>query len=324
MKNIRNPEAYGALDLGSNNCRLLVAQRDVSGFKVIDSFSQIVRLGEGVSRSGILSDRAIDRTFDALKTCKKKIERNKVSHFRAVVTAACRQASNSQQFIDHVFIELGIKLEIIDSQEESSLALEGCSSLLCSSVSNALIFDIGGCSTELIWVSLSELERPRIINWISLECGVVSLVEQYGTDNSSRGNYPKMVEDAARLMTKFFDQIKMSDLDYKNGVQVIGTSGTATTIAALHLGLERYDRTKVDGLFLGRHDICLQVNRLLALSDEERSAMGSIGIGRGDVVIAGCAILEAIFRFCPIDTIRVADRGLREGILLELMRADIV
>jgi len=313
---------YGALDLGSNNCRLLVAKPEISGFRVIDAFSRIVRLGEGVADTGRLSDDAMARTLSALDVCAGKLRRRGVTRFRGVATEACRLAENCDSFLARALAEAGLDLEIISGREEVALAFDSCSPLLEATASHALVFDIGGCSTELIWVRLDVGAPPEVIDWASLPCGVVSLSERHGGDRIAEMTYRAMMAEADTLVAPFVAGLGIADALAGGSLQVLGTSGTVTTIAGLHLGLPRYDRAQVDGFHLKFKDIRCQVDRLLAMDFEERAAEPCIGVGRGDVVVAGCAILEAILGACPSEIVHVADRGLREGMLLGMMRAD--
>ena len=313
---------YAALDLGSNNCRLLVAKPEPTGFRVIDAFSRIVRLGEGVAETGHLSDAAMARTLSALDVCAGKLRRRGVTRFRGVATAACRLARNCDAFLARASAEAGLDIEIIDGREEVSLALDSCSPLLEATASHALIFDIGGCSTELIWVSLADGAPPDLVAWASLPCGVVSLAERHGDRDIAAKTYDAMMAEAEALVAPFVAGLGIGDPLSDGSLQLLGTSGTVTTLAGLHLGLPRYDRAQVDGFRLTFEDIRCQVDRLLAMDVQERAAEPCIGVGRGDVVVAGCAILETILRACPAEIVRVADRGLREGILLGMMRAD--
>lgn len=313
---------YGALDLGSNNCRLLVAKPQLSGFRVIDAFSRIVRLGEGVAETGRLSDAAMARTLAALEVCAGKLRRRGVSRFRGVATEACRLAGNCDEFLARAADEAGLELEIISGREEVALALDSCTALLEAKATHALLFDIGGYSTELIWVRMAAHQPPRLAEWTSLPCGVVSLAERHGGDSIAATTYDAMVAEAEILVAPFVADLGVGDLLAEGTLQLLGTSGTVTTIAGLHLGLKRYDRAQVDGFRLSLEDVRRQVDRLLAMNFKERAAEPCIGVGRGDVVVAGCAILEAILRACPAEIVHVADRGLREGMLLGMMRAD--
>ena len=317
------PAIYAALDLGSNNCRLLVAKPVAPGFRVIDAFSRIVRLGEGVAESGRLSDEAVARTLSALRVCAGKLRRRGVTRFRGVATEACRLAENCDAFLARAEAETGLELEIISDREEAALALDSCTPLLEATASHALLFDIGGCSTELIWVRLADGAAPLLDDWTSLPCGVVSLAERHGGDRITAPTYGAMVAHAENLMAPFIAGLGIADLAAGGAVQLLGTSGTVTTIAAL-AGSPAVTaiRAQVDGFRLGFDDVRRQIDRLLAMNLEQRAAEPCIGAGRGDVVVAGCAILEAILRACPVPIVHVADRGLREGMLLGMMRAD--
>ena len=315
-------EVYAALDLGSNNCRLLVAKPESTGFRVIDAFSRIVRLGEGVAENGLLSDAAMTRALSALDVCAAKLRKRGVTRFRGVATEACRLAKNCDDFLARAADQAGLELEIISGGEEARLALDSCTPLLEAEASHALLFDIGGCSTELIWVRLVDGEAPEVADWVSLACGVVSLAERHGGDVIAGHTYDVMVAEASTLVAPFIEALGSDELVAAGDVQMLGTSGTITTIAGLHLGLNRYDRAQVDGFRLGAGQIRSQVDRLLDMNFKQRAAEPCIGAGRGDLVVAGCAILEAILRACPVSIVDVADRGLREGMLLGMMRAD--
>lgn len=312
---------YSAIDLGTNNCRLLVAQQTANGFRVIDSFSRIVRLGEGLNRNGTLSAAAIDRTIDALNICVAKMQRRGVTHMRNVATQACREAQNCDEFIERVEKEVRIKLHIIDPVEEARLAVLGCKALLDRKFSNAIVFDIGGGSTELIWVKIRRNGLPEILDWTSVPFGVVNLSEKYGTMESiSAAHYAEMKQTILQGVKPFEQKNNMQGLVEKGQVQLLGTSGTITTLTSMYLDLDSYDRNRVDGAWVdsGRiRDLC---QKLAILNYEERVALKSIGADRADLVVAGCAILETIMDLWPIGRIRVADRGIREGMLLDMMR----
>jgi exopolyphosphatase/guanosine-5'-triphosphate,3'-diphosphate pyrophosphatase len=318
----RRERAYGAIDLGTNNCRLLVARPDGASFRVVDAFSRIVRLGEGVAESGQLSESAIERTIGALKVCAGKLRRRGVTHYRAVATEACRRAGNCDMFIDRADCETGLAIEIISAAEEVQLALDGCTPLLDRSAPRALLFDIGGGSTELIWVRLSEGESPKLEAWTSISHGVVTLAERYGGDRVDRGTYETMIAEVGTAIAPFAAAQQVGNACEKDDVQLIGTSGTVTTIAGIHLGLPRYDRDRVDGIHLNFPDAQKVIEAIIDQDYETRAAQPCIGPGRGDVFVAGCAILEAIMQICPAGRIRVADRGLREGMLLQMIRSE--
>lgn len=328
-------QVYGALDLGTNNCRLLLARPSRRGFRVVDAFSRIIRLGEGVSQSGRLSDAAMRRTIDALRVCAAKLARNDVVRARCVATEACRIASNGRDFLRRVEGEVGLRLEVLDRETEASLAVSGCASLIDYRADYVLVFDIGGGSSELIWLDLSSHAKdgpdvggrrpsvkPRIGAWTSLPVGVVTLAERFGGHDVTPEIFEDMVACVSDLLRPFEALHEFRQRANGGNVHLLGTSGTVTTVAGIHLGLKRYDRTRVDGCWLSIEEIQTVTYALLARSYEERVAEPCIGHERADLVLAGCAILEAILRMWPAERLRVADRGLREGILATLMSED--
>jgi len=324
-------ELYGALDLGTNNCRLLLARPTSSGFKVVDGFSRIVRLGEGLSASGRLSDEAMERTIDALRACKTKIDNQNVKKFRLIATEACRAAENADGFLSRIEQETGIVLEVVDRQTEAQLAVTGCADLVEPGVAGAIIFDIGGGSSELAWLDFRG-GRPKspgkmassIRSWQSLPVGVVSIAERFDGITVTPESFEEMVAYVASHLKKFRGREKLKRTLAEHPMHLVGTSGTVTTLAGLHLGLERYDRSKVDGLWMRSDQVEDTMRVLINMDYERRKANPCIGKDRADLVLPGCAIFEAIRREWPCDRIRVADRGLREGILISLMSQDRV
>lgn len=322
---------YAALDLGTNNCRLLIARPHEQGFRVLDGFTRIVRLGEGLTSTGRLSDAAMERTFEALRLCRNKLREHEPTRMRLIATEACRSASNGVEFIARVERELGLSLEIVDRQTEASLAVTGCADLIEESSDGALMFDIGGGSSELAWLDFrgGRPKRPgrmasSIRSWQSLPVGVVSIAERFGGVDVTRESFEAMVEFVSGHLRQFRGREKLRRMIAEHPVHLIGTSGTVTTLAGLHLGLERYERQKVDGLWMTREEIDATMNALLNMPFERRVAHACIGKDRSDLVLPGCAIFEAIRREWPTERVRVADRGLREGILISLMDADKV
>jgi exopolyphosphatase/guanosine-5'-triphosphate,3'-diphosphate pyrophosphatase len=312
---------YGAIDLGTNNCRLLVARPHEGGFTVIDAFSRIVRLGEGLSQTGRLSDAAMDRAVGALGICADKLKRRNVSLSRSVATEACRRAKNGREFVERVRTEIGIVLDIIEPQEEARLAVLGCHKLLEPGDGPALIFDIGGGSTELVLVEQSAA-GPKIHSWWSAPWGVVSLTESEGREALEGPDrlaaYKRMRERARRAFANFAAMLPQQ----KDGIRLLGTSGTVTTLASVHLALPSYDRRAVDGLHVPI-EAMQKISAMIASMDYgERSSLPCIGSDRADLVVAGCAILEAIMEIWPAKNLGVADRGIREGILRSLMARD--
>jgi exopolyphosphatase/guanosine-5'-triphosphate,3'-diphosphate pyrophosphatase len=316
-------DVCAALDLGTNNCRLLVARRHGDGFRIIDAFSRIVRLGEGLAGTGLLSEVAMDRTLAALRVCAGKVARSGARRARYVATEACRRAANCGDFLDRVRRDTGIAIEIISSGEEARLVVAGCASLLDPSLPHGIVFDIGGGSTELAWIDIEgELRRPVVRDYVSVPHGVVTLADRYGGHVVTEALYDAMVEETQAALAPFAQDRDTEALIAANRIQLLGSSGTVTTLAGVHLDLPRYDRARVDGTTLTFDEIERASRRLAALSWDQRAAHPCIGCDRADLVLAGCAILEAICRLWPVGCLVVADRGIREGILLGLFQAN--
>lgn len=334
-RDARPDGVYGALDLGTNNCRLLLARPSRRGFRVVDAFSRIIRLGEGVSQTGRLSEPAMSRTLDALKVCAAKLGRAKVRRSRLVATEACRVAENGGEFLDRVRDKLGLEIEILTREVEARLAVSGSAALIDPSCDFVLVFDIGGGSSELILLDLTRRSRQRdrrfagrldaqhcMVAWTSLPIGVVTLAERFGGRHVAPTDFEAMVVETTRLLIDFEGQHKVAERLAGRRMHMLGTSGTVTTVAGIQLGLTRYDRNRVDGCWLSVGDVRGVTTNLLGRSYEQRIAEPCIGRDRADLVLAGCAILEAILRMWPCERLRVADRGLREGILTTLMVED--
>lgn len=310
---------FAALDLGTNNCRLLVAEPSVDGFEVVDSFSRITRLGQGLVVRDRLSEAAMARTLAALKVCQRIIERNHVRLARCVATEACRRAINGTGFLARVRRVTGLDLELLSHEEEARLAMLGCLPLVDEEADHLLMLDIGGGSTELVWLD----RGPRgfdadACQSISLPLGVVTLSESFAGPDRRR-YYRRMVEMVAAGLNRARLEVGLGSPARTGRIQLLGTSGTLTTLAAVHLGLRRYDRGRVDGLRLPFAAIQAVGEELRQMDDRTRAANPCIGAGRADLVVAGCAILDAIHHVWPVGWLRVADRGVREGILHTLM-----
>ena len=313
--------AYAALDLGTNNCRLLIAKAGGDGFTIVDAFSRVVRLGEGMTATGRMSDEAMDRAVEALAVCAEKLKKRNVVLARSVATEACRQASNGAQFIERVRAETGIMLDIISPKEEARLAVMGCHVLLEAGKGPALIFDIGGGSTELVLVATDGLV-PHIVDWVSVPWGVVSLTESERHDDADvearMKTYAEMRAKVSASFAEFAARLPVGAGDHR----LLGTSGTVTTLASVYLGLPSYDRSAVDGLHLPTAAMREISRELAGRSIAGRAEFPTIGHDRADLVVAGCAILEAILDIWPAERLGVADRGIREGILRALMASD--
>lgn len=315
-----DPPIFAALDLGTNNCRLLIAEPARHGtFRIVDAFSRIVRLGEGIASQGRIADAAIERTIEALKVCAGRMRRRRVTHIRAIATEACRRASNGGEFLVRAEAETGIALEVISPAEEARLAVVGCTPLLDPDRRRALVFDIGGGSTELAWLSVKGPDRAEMLDWTSLPVGVVTLAEKFGGVMVDDDVYARMVDEVRRALAAFARKHTAAKASAEHGFQLLGTSGTVTTLAAVRMNLPRYDRSRVDGSWMSRREIQKVIADIRALPFEGRAANPCIGRDRADLVLAGCAILDAIVDAWPEQRLRIADRGLREGVLMGLM-----
>ncbi len=320
---------YAALDLGTNNCRLLVATPRDYGFRVVDAFSRIVRLGEGIGTNNRLSDAAMRRAIEALAICGDKLAERDVGRTRLIATEACRMAENGTEFIERVRTETGLSLEIVSRETEARLAVAGCASLVDPNAAGVLLFDIGGGSSELVWIDLTPAPNgrrrrmaDRIRTWMSLPVGVVSISERHGGRHVSPAAFADMVAEVSAMLADFPQVEELDRAVAAGGIHMLGTSGTVTTLAGVHLGLPRYDRRRVDGTWLAGGVVADLIETLVGMDYDARMANPCIGRERADLVLAGCAILEAIRRRWPCDRLRVADRGLREGMLVELMVED--
>ncbi|MDN2568429.1 Ppx/GppA family phosphatase, partial [Aquibium sp. A9E412] len=319
--------AYAALDLGTNNCRLLVAVPERPGqFRVVDAFSRIVRLGEGLTASGRLGEPAMQRAVEALGVCAGKLGARRLRRTRLIATEACRAAANGAEFLARVEAQTGLALEVIDRRTEARLAVSGCGSLVERGTEGVVLFDIGGGSSEIALIDLSGRRTPRladhIVSWTSLPVGVVSLAERFGGRHVTPELFEAMVADVSALLAGFEGRDRLDHVAGGGRFHLLGTSGTVTTLAGVHLGLPRYDRRRVDGLWMDRAAVDRMIATLLGWDFDRRRANPCIGADRADLVLAGCAILEAIRRLWPSERLRVADRGLREGMLTEMMALD--
>ena len=324
----RPPVCYGALDLGTNNCRLLIATPDDraaegTGFRVVEAFSRIVRLGEGLSRTGRLDEAAMERAVAALSVCADKLRRRRAVKVEAVATQACRQASNGADFVARVEAATGLHLRVIAPEEEAQLSVAGCSALLDPEAEAALVVDVGGGSTELSWIDLARTRaqgRPHVEAWLSVPLGVVTLAERFPEPAPADAAWFRaMVDHVCGEVGRFTAADGLRERFRTGRSQLIGTSGAITSLAGLHLGLRRYERARVDGLRLTHADCRAAADRLLAMTREGRAAEPCIGPDRADLVLAGAAILDGVQELWPCARVRVADRGLREGLLMSLM-----
>ncbi len=324
-RTVREAPCYAALDLGTNNCRLLIATPTPGGFRVVEAYSRIVRLGEGLSQTGRLSEAAMDRALSALAVSAEKVRRRRVVKLRAVATQACRSAENGQAFVERVALETGLGLQIITPHEEARLSVAGCLGLLDREAQAALVVDVGGGSTEMSWVDLSGPAQaadrtPPIKAWLSIPIGVVTLAERLPEGEAPTDQWFRaMVEIVKAEIAGFRRADVLRPVFAADSAHLVGTSGAITSLAGLHLGLDRYDRSRVDGIWMTRADCERAADLLLSLTPSQRARQPCIGPDRADLVLAGAAILQAVQELWPCSRVRVADRGLREGVLMSLM-----
>lgn len=313
---------YAAIDLGTNSCRLVIATPTPSSFRIVETFSKITRLGEGIINNNELSRPAIKRTIGALKVCAGVLaEYAPIHSSRFVATAACRRAINCKNFLEQVKKETDLNLEIISSQEEARLAVVGCIPLLARNIKRALIFDIGGGSTEISLARTTNNGNTFIEGFISLPYGVVTISEAFPSHDMTDLAYNTIIERTHKILNDFEEKHHIREAIANQEIQIIGTSGTVTVLGAVHLNLPRYNRSAVDGIAMSKQDIDHTIAKIKRIGDEGRKKHPCIGSSKADLTMAGCAIIEALTSFWPISEITVADRGIREGILLDLMHS---
>ncbi len=312
------PRTIAALDLGTNNCRLLIARPVCGGFEVVNGFSRIVRLGQGLVETGELCEAAMARTIEALTICAAKVRRLRVHRARYVATEAARRAANCAGFLARVKESTGIDLEIISAREEAELTLMGCLPLLDRRVPHAVVFDVGGGSAEIVWLRLRDDAAPDVLGWMSLPLGVVTVTERHGGSDFTDAEYRATVAEVEQQLRPFEERHGIRRHLEKGRAQMLGTAGAVTTVAGVNMGLRRYNRAIVDGSYLNLPDVHTICRSLSGSTYDQRIEHPAIGPGRAELVVAGCAILEAICRTWPAGRLRVADRGVRDGILFDL------
>lgn len=323
----RRPRAvFGSIDLGTNNCRMLVGAPAGQGFQVLDSFSRVVRLGEGLYETGRLSPKAMERAIISLNICAERARRwsnggiGQPIKLRAVATEACRQAENGLEFIRLARDATGLPLEIINPREEAELAVESCASLLQKAGRRAVLFDIGGGSTEIAWVRLDHGAQPRLIGYLSVPVGVVTLSERSAGACYEPAGFSRMVDDVIAKLRPFEEVHRIGEEIRRGGVAMVGTSGTVTTLAGVSLNLDRYRRGRVDGVSLARAEVDKALAHTRSLGREGLIRHPCVGHERVEFVLPGCAIFAAIHELWQAPALTIADRGLREGMLMRLMR----
>ena len=325
----RQGATYAALDLGTNNCRLLIARDQGDSFRIIDSYSRVVRLGQGLASTGRLSEMSMEAAVEAIAVCASKMKNKRVKQWRCVATEACRKASNGEEFLKRVKAETGISLEIISARVESRLAVMGCLNLVDPTKDVALVIDIGGGSTELSWVDIRKLRdentehrlyRPPISAWASLPIGVVTLSERVPEIEDKTVWYNQLRDVVRETIKEQGCETRFTNLFQEGRGHIIGTSGTITSLAGIHLKLPYYQRAKVDGLWFRSADAVSVARDMGSRTFDDRAKEPCIGTDRANLLVAGCAITDVLCEMWPSKMIRVADRGLREGMLIGLMQ----
>ena len=311
---------YAAIDLGTNSCRLVIAEPTPSSFHVVETFSKVTRLGEGIIQDNLLARSAIRRTISALRVCRAIIdEYSPLIRLRFVATAACRRALNCHDFENAVRKETNLPIEVISSKEEARLAVVGCMPLLNRMIKRALVFDIGGGSTEISLARITDSGKTFIEGFVSLPYGVVTISEAFPAHDMTTLAYNTIVERTQKILQEFEDKYRIYEAIQNQEIQVIGTSGTVTVLGAVHLNLSRYNRAAVDGLDMSGTEVSKVINRIKTMGYEGRCRHSCIGKQKADLTISGCAIIEALCSFWPVSEITIADRGIREGMLLDMM-----
>jgi exopolyphosphatase/guanosine-5'-triphosphate,3'-diphosphate pyrophosphatase len=316
--------------------------------KVIDSFAKIISLGEGIKQTGVLSEEAIERTIVALRACKKKLDSHRIYKMRAVATEACRQASNTKSLIERVNSEIGVDLEVISPQEEARLVLKGCSGVISDEKNYGILMDIGGGSTEVVWLKINKgMTRPTIsvIDSISLPFGVVTISDTYTHSKNNQEIYTVLRKNILSTIDTFMKKNNIRTNFSKGDVQVITSSGTTTTLGSLTLGLSTYDRSSVDGKDFSSKKIVEVGEELLSrylsstpttvklgkeknfitnkffdhVLDKSSEEFKIFAYNRMGLLAAGVVIINSILESIGDCLVRIADRGVREGILYDLM-----
>lgn len=309
---------YAAIDLGSNSCRLLIMKEVDAELKIIDAFSRVVRLSEGLSKTGLICDEAWERTISVLNHCARKLSHYQNIQLRCVATEACRQATNAQAFLEDVRAQTGFEFSVISQEEEAALAVKGIGGLLDPSYPYALVFDVGGASTEVVLLKQNKHDKKaiEIVDWLSLPLGVVSIAETACPENAT--SYLRITASIRDALEKFGEPHNLNKLIHQGSVQLVGSSGTATTAAALHLGLRYYARNRVDGVVLSFNEVENVIKDLQMMSIDQRNRHPCIGPERSDLVLAGMAVFEGLASAWPVGSVTVADRGVRDGIVYQL------
>ncbi len=294
-----------AIDLGTNTARLLIADLfDDGKFEQRVLQRSIVRLGGGFCREQGLADEAMQRAADCLKQFSEIIQQQQVDQVRAVATSAVRDAVNGQAFIARVLDESGIRLQVIDGVTEGSIGLAGLLAGLDQQPHQLLMFDVGGGSTEY---TFARGASPLFVQ--SLPLGVVRLTE-------GKPGPTEMTEKINRELDRLQQQLDQAEVIVSADTLLVGTAGTATTLAAISLGMSEYDYRRVNNHTLAGAEIRRIYELLLPLSPPERLRVPGLEQGREDLIIAGCLITLLTLERFGMHQMQVSDYGLLEGLVV--------
>ena len=300
---------YAAIDLGTNTCLLLVAEWDGQELHPLVREMRVVRLGENLDRTGRISSTALDRATAALTEYRDIITSSGCQEMRCVATSAFRDAPNKDELTERIRNITGLEIEEISGEEEARLVHRAVQEAFPEETGERASVDVGGGSTEIIFDKQGHLHEVH-----SLPLGSVRLTERHFSHD------PPAAVEVAALRDNISTVLEDSGLPTKVA-SLIGVGGTATTLAAIHLELEDYDPVKVHGRILKQRDLETILERCLALPYEQRVRLPGLHPGRADVIMAGTIILLAIMGHLQDKMIRISDRGIRWGIIAEMIRS---
>ena len=298
---------YAAIDCGTNSTRLLIGNK----FETLDRQMKITQLGQGLDKSGELSSKAMNRVLDALEDFRSSLDIHEVSEVRMVATSAARDASNSEDFFNQVESTIGVRPELLTGEEEGRLAFEGAIAELKTSEGPFLILDIGGGSTEFVF------GNEKAENIYSSEIGCVRLTEEFFYNDPP---LPEELHACLSVIGGHVDDASREIPEIGNGVTLVGLAVTVSCVAAIEIGLERYNREKIHHFHLSK-DAVEDVFRTLATENRlERISNPGLEEDRADVIVAGTAILVKVMRQLGFTECLVSESDILDGILYSMLR----
>ena len=306
---IKKQNRFAAIDLGSTNCRLVIVDIIEDKYKIICSFSEILNLGRNLSFSNEFNDEIIEKTIEIFKIISQKLKYYNVLSYRCVATEACRQSINSDELVKRIHERTNIEIEIIPSKEEARLCLKSCLNHNVNLNDFNLVFDIGGGSTEII--IFDSIYSNKDFDFLSIPIGVINFSEKVSLFKTE-----KVLGQLEKQMMFFSKKKKI----HNEPISIIGSCGTVTTLCAIHLKLNYYQKSLVDNTLLEIEDLKQTCNFVKRLSSEEKEKHPCIGPQRINLLDNGILILEKILESWPVKRILVSDRGLREGIILDQIK----